>query len=130
MDMLQVGNDVVIKVRHVLWDVRHRYATGVVGPEFEYYSGTVTQQKYTNPDEIAITTNDPRIAFRRIQRSRIVEVGGVKIDYVPPSPNKIVKTIQGSKGDTYIVTKENGKTTCTCSGFQYRKACRHIAEAA
>ncbi len=128
MDMLQVGNDVVIKVKHVLWDSRHLYATGVAGPEFEYYSGTVTQQKYTNPDEIAITTNDPRIPFRRISRSRIVEVGGVKLDYVPPSPNKIVKTVQGSKGNTYTVTVENGKATCTCSGFQFRKTCKHVQE--
>jgi hypothetical protein len=130
MDMLEVGNDVVIKVKHVLWDSRHLYATGVAGPEFEYYSGTIIQHKYANTDEIAITTDDPRVAFRRIHRSRIVEVGGVKIDYVPVKSDKIVKTVQGSKGNTYTVTVENGKATCTCSGFQFRRICKHIQELA
>ena len=129
MDMLQVGNNVVIKVKHPLWDVRHLYASGVVSPEFEYYSGTIIQQKYTNPDEISITTDDPRIAFRRIHRERIVEVNDNKLEYVAAKTHETI-VVQGSKGDTYIVTKENGKTTCTCSGFQYRKACRHIAETA
>ena len=126
---LQVGNDVVIKVKHPLWDVRHLYARGVAGPEFEYYSGAVIQHKYSTPDEITITTSDPRVAFRRIHRSRIVEVNNTKIEYVVPSAPKTI-TVQGSKGDTYIVTKQNGKVSCTCSGFTFRKSCRHLALAA
>jgi hypothetical protein len=126
---LQVGNDVVIKVKHPLWDVRHLYARGVAGPEFEYYSGTVIQHNYSTPDEITITTSDPRVAFRRIHRSRIVEVNNTKIEYVVPSAPKTI-TVQGSKGDTYIVTKQNGKVSCTCSGFTFRKSCRHLALAA
>jgi hypothetical protein len=126
---LQVGNDVVIKVKHPLWDVRHLYARGVAGPEFEYYSGAVIQHKYSTPDEITITTSDPRVAFRRIHRSRIVEVNNTKIEYVVPSAPKTI-TVQGSKGDTYIVTKQNGKVSCTCSGFSFRKSCRHLALAA
>jgi hypothetical protein len=128
MDMLQVGNDVVIKVKHVLWDSRHLYATGVAGPEFEYYSGTVTTQKYTNPDEIAITTDDPRVAFRRIHRSRIVEVNNTKIEYVATKSVQKTITVQGSKGNSYTVTNENGKVSCTCPGFSFRKSCRHLAE--
>jgi hypothetical protein len=126
---LQVGNDVVIKVKHPLWDVRHLYARGVAGPEFEYYSGTVIQHKYSTPDEITITTSDPRVAFRRIHRSRIVEVNNTKIEYVTAAAPETI-TVQGSKGDTYIVTKQNGKASCTCSGFTFRKSCRHLALAA
>lgn len=128
MDMLQVGNDVVIKVKHVLWDSRHLYATGVAGPEFEYYSGTIIQHKYANTDEIAITTDDPRVAFRRIHRSRIVEVNNTKIEYVATKSVQKTITVQGSKGNSYTVTNENGKVSCTCPGFSFRKSCRHLAE--
>lgn len=129
MDMLQVGNDVVIKVKHPLWDVRHLYARGVAGPEFEYYSGTVIQYKHSNPDEITITTSDPRVAFRRIHRSRIVEVNDNKHEYVAAKARETI-VVQGSKGDSYIVTKENGKVSCTCAGYSFRKSCRHTAVAA
>jgi hypothetical protein len=128
MDMLEVGNTVTIKVQNVLWPVRHRYASGVAGPEFNFYTGTIMREKWFATDEIGITTGDPRFPFRRIHRSRIVEVGGAKIDYAPIKSDKITKTVQGSKGQTYIVTAENGKATCTCAGFQFRKTCKHSQE--
>ena len=36
----------------------------------------------------------------------------------------------GSKGDTYIVTEDNGNYTCTCPGFKYRGRCKHSTEVA
>lgn len=33
----------------------------------------------------------------------------------------------GSKGDIYIVeTWGDGKTTCSCSGYSFRRTCKHI----
>jgi hypothetical protein len=38
-----------------------------------------------------------------------------------------VLTVQGSGGKTYTVThKVDGRSTCTCPGFIYRKKCKHI----
>jgi len=35
--------------------------------------------------------------------------------------------ISGSKGDKYTITERvDGSRTCTCPGFKYRGACRHI----
>lgn len=128
MDMLTVGNEVTIKVRNALYDVRDRYANGYVGPEFNNYTGTIVREKFFATDEIGITTGDPRFPVRRIHRARIVEVGGAKLDYTPVKSDRITKTVQGSKGNTYIVTAENGKATCTCQGFQFRKSCKHTLE--
>lgn len=128
MDMLTVGNEVTIKVRNALYDVRDRYANGYVGPEFNNYTGTIVREKFFSTDEVGITTGDPRFPVRRIHRNRIVEVGGAKLDYTPVKSDRITKTVQGSKGNTYIVTAENGKATCTCQGFQFRKTCKHTLE--
>ena len=35
--------------------------------------------------------------------------------------------ITGSKGNTYFVDPD--KQTCTCTGFQFRKSCKHIEQA-
>jgi hypothetical protein len=128
MDMLTVGNEVTIKVKNVMWPVRHRYANGVAGPEFNVYTGTVVREKWFGAEEIGITTGNPSFPFRRIHRARIVEVGGATIDYTPVKSDRITKTVQGSKGNTYIVTAENGKATCTCQGFSFRKTCKHTLE--
>ena len=128
MDMLTVGNEVTIKVRNALYDVRDRYANGYVGPEFNNYTGTIVREKFFATDEVGITTGDPRFPVRRIHRSRIVEVGGAKLDYTPIKSDRITKTVQGSTGNTYSVTAENGKATCTCQGFQFRKTCKHTQE--
>jgi hypothetical protein len=128
MDMLTVGNEVTIKVRNALYDVRHRYANGYVGPEIREYTGTVVREKWFATDEIGITTGDPRFPFRRIHRSRIVEIGGAKIDYAPVKSAREVITVQGSKGNSYVVTKEDGKASCTCVGYSFRKTCKHTQE--
>jgi hypothetical protein len=35
-------------------------------------------------------------------------------------------TVQGSKGNTYLVTLDENVYNCTCSGFKFRGDCRHI----
>ena len=37
-------------------------------------------------------------------------------------------TVEGSKGAKYIVEKDGSVYTCTCPGFKYRGACRHVEE--
>ena len=128
MDMLTVGNEVTIKVRNALYDVRDRYANGYVGPEFNNYTGTIVHQKWYGDDKIGITSDARGLPVRVIDRARIVEVGGATIDYTPIVSERVSKVVQGSKGNTYIVTAENGKATCTCQGFSFRKTCKHTLE--
>ena len=37
-------------------------------------------------------------------------------------------TVTGSKGNQYLVIRQEGKYNCNCPGFQFRKNCRHVKE--
>ena len=41
-----------------------------------------------------------------------------------------VKTweVPGSKGNKYVVTRNSQGWSCTCTGFQFRKTCKHVSE--
>jgi hypothetical protein len=55
---------------------------------------------------------------------------GRKFEAVKPNPFKERKsnaiTVTGSKGQVYYIDAE--ARTCTCPGFQFRGACKHLAE--
>lgn len=36
--------------------------------------------------------------------------------------------VKGSRGDEYRVSEVDGNYTCTCSGFRFRGACRHVTD--
>ncbi len=38
-------------------------------------------------------------------------------------------TVEGSKGDNYVITVRRGQYSCTCKGFGYRHKCTHIETA-
>lgn len=40
-----------------------------------------------------------------------------------PAPNSI--EVEGSNGAKYYVSQNNGKYSCTCQGFQFRRKCKH-----
>lgn len=96
-------------------------------PEFFTFEGNEVQVKWLKPDEIALSTDNPEFPFRVIKRHMIVSIDNKSYE----QKNTTVKTfsVKGSKGDTYTVTVGSGKYHCTCSGFQFRKTCKHITKA-
>jgi hypothetical protein len=126
--MLTVGNTVTVKVRNPLYHARDRYANGYIGPEFAEYTGTVIHEKWYGDDKIGLTTDVRGYPVRVLSRANIVEVSGAKVDYVPVKSDREVITVQGSKGNTYIVTKEGGKASCSCPGYNFRRTCKHVRE--
>ena len=70
-------------------------------------------------------TNEHKVFSKPIQ----FDLRGRKFQFVrefrvQKDPN-VVK-VQGSKGETYEVNKEEG--TCTCPGYRFRGQCRHVAD--
>jgi len=95
-------------------------------PEFFEYQGEEVQIKWLNPNQIALSTGNPEFPFRVINKATIVSIDNKSVE----QKDNAVKTfsIKGSRGDTYTVTVGSNKMHCTCSGFQFRKTCKHIKE--
>jgi len=95
-------------------------------PEFFEYEGDEVQVKWLNPGQIALSTGNPEFPFRVINKSLIISINNQAME----QKDTAVKTfnVKGSKGDSYIVTVGSGKMHCTCSGFQFRKSCKHVKE--
>jgi hypothetical protein len=85
--------------------------------------------KQAYPNTFTLRVNCPNVPVREINLRNVVGLeyaDGKKA--TTQTVDSEVKTIvvTGSKGDKYVVTKENGKKSCTCSGFSFRKVCRHL----
>jgi hypothetical protein len=53
-----------------------------------------------------------------------------QFEWQRPTPTifqPVVRTVQGSKGDTYTIkSTPSGKWECSCSGYTFRRTCKHI----
>jgi len=96
-------------------------------PEYFEYEGDEVQIKWLKPGEIALSTGNPEFPFRVLQKSQIISINNQAMEHKVTEIKTF--TVKGSKGDTYTVTLGSGKSHCTCSGFQFRKSCKHVKEA-
>lgn len=136
--MLVHGQKVRIKVENGMYPYRDRYAPGVssVSNEFNFYEGEVRYEKWFKPNEVGLTTGQPHFPMRVIQLERIVEVDGVerskssKQSLQTGGHSEVIRrTVKGSKGAIYQVeVGGNGRSSCSCPGYQFRSHCRHITE--
>ena len=37
-------------------------------------------------------------------------------------------TVSGSRGDSYTVNENNSEWNCSCAGWKFRGACKHVSE--
>lgn len=88
--------------------------------------------KFTPPGVVRLLTDfDSPVRVREIPVERITDIK-YRDGRVAPK-NEIVGdtktwTIQGSRGNSYVVVRTIHRWSCTCPGFQFRKTCRHIKE--
>lgn len=121
---LATGSTVTIKVRNPVWNMRKAYASYVHVPEFNEYTGTVIRDhKAVREGQIGLTTGERVFDMRVIDIDRIVGFESAKSSHAEP---ELTWMVQGSKGSEYVVRKEGTSYTCSCPGYGFRRACKHI----
>lgn len=93
--------------------------------EFYTYEGEEVQLKHVGADSLAMSTGNPEWPVRVIPRAWIVTINGAAV--TAPSSQTLTKIVKGSKGQDYVVTM-GARWTCTCSGFTFRKTCKHVQQ--
>lgn len=124
---MNIGDTVSVVVKNPIWKFRKAYASYLHIPEFNTYTGTICPPtKGMDPTAVFLTTGDKHYPIRVIDRERIVSVGGKPIESVKITTKTF--TISGSKGNKYTVTKDGNHLSCTCTGFSFRRQCKHVNE--
>ena len=115
-----------VKVRNQLYPMRSSYAFHV--PEFTVYEGEqVDAPKWAASGTVCLATGDPIWPVRMLDPAAIISIDESEVQTVKQTDVKVFQ-VAGSKGKSYTVTIGNGQRSCTCTGFAFRKHCKHIEE--
>ena len=121
------GELVTIKVKNPIWPMRKAYASYVQIPEYNTYTGRVVlDHGAIRTGQIGLTNDDPEFNLRVIDIERIVGLNDEEITVADSKSTSESWTVQGSKNKNYVVTLDHGRYECTCPGFQFRRACKHV----
>ena len=121
MQIPKVGSQVVVttQYRNVL----------LGGPEFvlKYTKGVVIPpEKWVSPNEFMVATGNPQHPKAVIHVSRVKHIEYVSgSGAVATTSSRTFRVTSKTSGKSYIVYSEGGKISCTCTGFSYRKTCKH-----
>lgn len=92
------------------------------------YRGKVISPPYAiSNTEFALQDKSMPFGHRIINLRNVVDLKMLKgvTKPVKQETKTIHIEVPGSKGNTYHVTNESGRWTCTCAGFQFRRQCKH-----
>jgi len=106
--------------------VRDRYFYPI--PEFNEYEGEETTLKHVDSSQyLCLTTGLTDFKIRVIDRTLIMKSEPQKLFILDEFFGVTERRkVEGSKGAIYELTKTNGKWSCTCPGFEFRKICKHV----
>jgi hypothetical protein len=121
--MYNVGDEVTLKVKNILYPKKHLYAQYI--PEYKFYKGKIIKSPSWAKDSICITSNNPKVNYHLIDSS-LVEGMQESIKQVKEQPKTESWTVKGTKGK-YTVTNNKNSWSCTCPAFQFRHTCKHIS---
>jgi len=97
--------------------------------EYQYEGDVVPSNKWDQAGSFKLFTGNPDWPDSVIHLDNVHD-----IEYIKGGPGKAVNsstktwTVSGSRGDKYIVSQNGTKWSCTCSGFQFRRQCKHVKE--
>lgn len=119
----EIGSEVSVELENAL-------GRGQIppGPEVTVFRGNVLKPfKWLSDREFCIT-GDEQMPIRVINMKSVRSLNMISGQTRTVNTQDKIFTVTGSRGDTYVVTKNSQGWTCTCKGFEFRKSCRHIAE--
>ena len=91
--------------------------------------GEVVQSIFRDPFMFAVKTGDPDhpVSEYNAKSLHVVKIEVLKGDSLNVATDRKAWKVKSSKGNKfYIVERVNGKFNCTCTGFEFRKDCKHI----
>jgi hypothetical protein len=108
------------------------WTVGTGYEEFTYTGTVIADNKWTQPTEfVLLTPLTPNYPKRTVQLKWITSLNyanGTEAILTKEDNTTYQWTVDGSKGNKYIVIKAGNKFTCDCTGFTYRKTCKHIQQ--
>ena len=121
-----------------LVNVTTRYPSNVAGREWDdrTYAGRVdpVPQYWKNEvgNTFAVETGRSYHPISLIYTQRVIDLKileGKALNQTDFSKLLTIEcTVAGSKGNVYNVVSRGGKWSCTCTGFEFRNQCKHIAQ--
>ena len=122
----QVGKTVLVKTRfrNIFLMTDKEYV------EYEY-EGVVAKPDRSVPEGsfMLLTPTDNKMPSRVIALRNVVKLkyaDGSSVKKAAATSEVKVCQVQGSKGNVYTVTQRGSEKSCTCPGFQFRRACKHV----
>ena len=86
-------------------------------------SGTTELFKFKSP--IGISTKGRKFKLVNIK----AEADSAYFSVTPEhTASNVVATVHGSNGSVYQVSKSGQTYSCTCTGFQFRRKCKHVEQ--
>ena len=117
-----------VVVRNWKYEKRHLWEKHQT--EFHVFEGEqVPAFKWSAPGTVCLTTGDPLFPIRQINPHDIVSIDDEPVEPPKAPVQDRVFTVSGSKGAVYTVTVGVRGNSCTCAGFGFRRACKHVNEA-
>jgi len=97
---------------------------------YNVHEGVVVRSNaWDQPDTFKLQVDNPMHPNPIIALHNVHEIVYVSGEGSAVSDSIKSITVKGSKGNVYTVTKVGGQWQCTCPGYQFRKACKHLDEA-
>lgn len=95
------------------------------------YSGDeIPLPKWVSYPAVALTTGNHKFPFRIIPKEDIVSIDNTAVQYKAEAVTNRTIPVKGKKGQIYLITIDGSHKSCTCLGYQFRRNCSHLAEAA
>jgi hypothetical protein len=122
----KIGSEITVVVRSEMAPYKHLYADGVIREHVTFTGTVVPTERWQDAKQILnLTTGSKAFPVRSIDLSRVISINGAKTKKIIPQKSR-TWLVKGSKGNTYTVTEDNGRRSCTCIGFEFRRQCKHL----